>query len=122
MTWKALARENLVAAKSLSQDARWRSAISRAYYSAYAGVCEALEGLADYPKGRFGPSHDVLPKLIMTYLTIRPVYERRRIATAAHRLYQRRVVADYRPLDRVDATLTRDCIQDASLIVKAVQS
>jgi len=117
-----MSTENLVAAKSLSLDARWRSSVSRAYYSAYAAVAEALEGLASYKEGRFGPSHDALPKLVMTYLTARRIYERRRIATAAHRLYQRRIAADYKPFELIDQALTRDCIQDASFIVRLVRS
>jgi len=120
MTWQQISRENLVAAKSLSQDARWRSAVSRAYYAAYASVCGALEGLATYPKGRFGPSHDLLPKLVMTYVTTVSMWDRRRIATAAHRLFERRLVADYKPVQQVDGEMARACVQDASVIIKMV--
>jgi uncharacterized protein (UPF0332 family) len=120
VSWKEISRENLVAAKSLSQDARWRSAVSRAYYAAYAAVAGALEGLAQYPEGRHGPSHDRLPKLVMTYLTMLRISERRRVAAAAVRLYRRRIAADYRPLESVDDDLARACVQDASIILRAV--
>ncbi len=87
MTWTAMARENLVAAKSLSADARWRSAVSRAYYAAYCVVTGELAGRANFPRGRQNPSHDQLPKLIMNYLSDVSVPDRQSMQRAAVRLY-----------------------------------
>lgn len=120
MTWQEISRENLIAAKSLSQDARWRSSVSRAYYAAYAAVAGALEGLAQFPEGRHGPSHDRLPQLVMTYLTALRVFERRKLSTAARRLYRQRIAADYEPPTRVDFEESRIALQDASFIVRMI--
>jgi uncharacterized protein (UPF0332 family) len=121
MTWQEIARENLVAAKSLSQDARWRSSVSRAYYAAYAAVAGALEGLAQFPEGRHGPSHDRLPQLVMTYLTVFKVYERRKLSVAARRLYRQRIAADYEPPMRVELEEARIALRDASFIVRSIE-
>jgi uncharacterized protein (UPF0332 family) len=120
MTWKEMASENLVAAKSLSMDARWRSSVSRAYYAAYAAVSGELEGLTQYPDGRFGPSHDLLPQLVMTYLTGLGLFDRRKIASAAKRLYRQRIAADYEPPVVVELEESRAAIRDASLILRMV--
>jgi uncharacterized protein (UPF0332 family) len=120
MKWSEISRENLIAPKSLSQDARWRSAVSRAYYAAYAAVAGALEGLAQYPKGRFGPAHDQLPKLIMTYLTELEFFERARVVKLARRLYRQRIAADYEPPQRVDLEEARIAVQDASAITRSI--
>jgi uncharacterized protein (UPF0332 family) len=106
--------------ESLFQDARWRSAVSRSYYAAYAAVSGAWEGLAQYPKGRFGPSHDRLPKLVMTYLTELRFYERARVVKAARRLYRQRISADYEPPELVELEEARIAIQDASFILRSM--
>jgi hypothetical protein len=121
MTWSEIARENLVVAKLLSQDSRWRSAVSRSYYAAYASVANALNGLAEYPENRFGPSHDTLPSLVMTYLTGIPYQQRRKVAEAARQLYRYRVAADYEPPTTVDASFARLALQNASFILRSVE-
>jgi uncharacterized protein (UPF0332 family) len=119
-TWKEIAQANLVAAKSLAMDARWRSAVSRAYYAAYAAVAGRLEGLASYPDGRFGPSHDLLPQLVLTYLTYLGKFDRRLVASAAKRLYRQRIAADYEPPITVELEESRAALRDASLILRIV--
>jgi uncharacterized protein (UPF0332 family) len=121
VTWKEISRENLIAAKSLALDSRWRSSVSRAYYAAYAMVASELEGLAQYPKGRFGPSHDLLPQLVMTYLTEIRIFERRKVSTAAHRLYIQRINADYKPMEIVAADEARSAIRDSVLILRRIK-
>jgi uncharacterized protein (UPF0332 family) len=120
MTWREMSRESLVAAKSLSQDARWRSAVSRAYYAAYSAVAGALDGLARYSGGRFGPSHDRLPQLVMTYLTDLRFHERAKVVKAARRLYRQRIAADYEPPRQVALEEARIAIQDASFILRII--
>ncbi len=120
MSWKEISRENLVAAKSLSQHSRWRSAVSRAYYAAYAAVAGALEGKADFPDGRHGPSHDRLPQLVMTYVTDLRFYERTKVVKAARRLYRQRISADYVPPDKVESEETRIAVQDATMILRSI--
>ena len=122
MAWQQISEDAMTAAKSLAMDARWRSVVSRAYYAAYAAVAGALAGRANFPAGRQGPSHDRLPQLVMTYLTALPVRERRLVSTMSHRLYERRIAADYRPNDRVDRAVARASLQDAAAIIGRVSS
>jgi uncharacterized protein (UPF0332 family) len=119
-SWQEISRESLVAAKSLSQDSRWRSAVSRAYYAAYASVSGALDGLAEFPKDRRGPSHDLLPVLVMTYLTRIGFFDRRKVAAASRRLYRYRISADYEPPTLIDRAFAGMALRDASFIVRTI--
>lgn len=121
MTWSAMVRENLVAAKTLLSDARWRSAVSRAYYAAYSAATGKMEGRASFPKGRQNPSHDYLPRLIMSYLSEVGVCDRRKVSSAAIRLYRKRIAADYRPHEHIGAEDARLAVMDASFIVRTVE-
>jgi uncharacterized protein (UPF0332 family) len=121
MTWLAMARENLVAAKSLLTDARWRSAVSRAYYAAYGEVTGKLEDKVSFPAGLYGPSHDNLPKLILNSLSAISLAERRRIKLAAIRLYRQRIAADYRPGEYVGAEEAGIAVRDASFIFRTLE-
>lgn len=117
--WESIAKDNLIAAKALVLDSRWRSAVSRAYYSAYAAITSRLTD-ADFPDGREGPGHDVLPRLVMTYLSLMKVYERRQVATAAMRLYRQRILADYRTTETVSEKDARAAVRDAQWLQKMV--
>jgi uncharacterized protein (UPF0332 family) len=121
MSWSDMARDNLVAAKSLLADARWRSAVSRAYYAAYSAVTGKLKGRASFPRGRQNPSHDNLARLIMNYLTEFAVSERRQMMAAARRLYRTRIAADYKPGEEVGVQEARIAVRDASFIVRTVE-
>jgi uncharacterized protein (UPF0332 family) len=120
VTWDEIGRENLVAAKSLSQDARWRSAVSRAYYAAYSAITSALEGNAAFPEGRFGPSHDKLPKLVMANAIGLRFFERAKVVKAARRLYRQRIAADYEPPARVELEEARIAVLDATFILRSI--
>ena len=122
MTWKQIADDNLVAAKLLQSDGRWRSSVSRSYYAAYAEVTSKLVGRAMFPDDREGPSHDALPKLVMTYLTMVGFRERKKVAATAHRLYMARIDADYIVRAEVEQTAARSAVQDASSILRTVRN
>lgn len=117
--WESIAKDNLIAAKALVLDSRWRSAVSRAYYSAYAAITSRLSD-AEFPDDREGPGHDMLPRLVMTYLSLMKVYERRQIATVAFRLYRQRLVADYRRTETVGERDARAAVRDAQWLQKMV--
>jgi len=85
-------------------------------------VAGALEGLAQYPLGRFGPSHDRLPKMVMTYLTDLPLFDRRKLSAAAKRLYRYRIAADYEPPTLVEREMTKLALRDASFILRNIQN
>jgi hypothetical protein len=78
--------------------------------------------LAKYPKGRFGPSHDRLPQLVLTYLTELHLIERRKLSAAAKRLYRYRIAADYEPPMLVEREMTRSALRDASFILRSIQN
>lgn len=120
MNWSTMSRDNLVAAKSLLADARWRSAVSRAYYSAYSAVTARLEGRASFAHGWNNPSHDHLAKLIMNYLTEFAVPERRKIMGASRRLLRNRIAADYRPGESIEVEDARMAVRDATFILRTV--
>jgi hypothetical protein len=118
--WDRISRENFLAAKSLATGGFWRSSVCRAYYSVYAGISGELDGKVRYPAGRYGPSHDKLPVLVMTYLTSMRVYRRRQVSDATRQLYRYRIAADYEPPTDVGALMTRMALRNASFIVRSV--
>jgi uncharacterized protein (UPF0332 family) len=121
MTWKQIADDNLIAAKSLQSDGRWRSSVSRSYYAAYAEVTSELVGRTSFPDDRQGPSHHALPKLIMTYLAMIGFRDRKSVAATAHRLYMARIDADYIASAEVEQRSARSAVQDASFVLRTVR-
>jgi uncharacterized protein (UPF0332 family) len=96
-TWREVANDNYGAASELVNRERWRSAISRAYYAAFALVAGALKrkGVA-MPRDWEGPAHVKMAALVCDHLTeLRDV--RWRVFHCVRRLYALRLDADYRP-------------------------
>ena len=86
----------------------------------YARICHELAGLAEFPEGREGPSHDDLPDMLFDYLTRLTLAERRRFESVAYRMYQRRVVADYRPSRTLEESGARDSLTWVQWFFKAM--
>ena len=95
--WPDIARDSFVAAKVLRDAGHHRSAVSRAYYAAYARVTAELEGRASLPADREGPDHDDLPEMVIDYLSRMQYPARREVREILIRLYDYRLHADYRP-------------------------
>jgi len=97
-SWLDLARESRRAALYLVGEDCPRSAVSRAYYAAYARISHELLALGvSMPPGRNGPSHSKLRVLILDALSRRIPDRGRRAAISdwVGRLYALRVGADY---------------------------
>jgi uncharacterized protein (UPF0332 family) len=98
--WRSIATSNYSAVGALVQR-HWRSAISRAYYAVYARmVAELKKAGAAFPTGQEGPSHAKLPGMIESHLKYAGDI-RWRLSGLITRLYNLRVIADYRPSDNV---------------------
>jgi uncharacterized protein (UPF0332 family) len=108
MTWPEMAIESLDAAKKLKESGHARSALSRAYYSAYALLTGELQRTKHTVSVgiRPNPSHEQLAKLAKANLD-RTRYDeqaRLRLARGLRKLKQLRIAADYDP----ESSLTVD--------------
>jgi len=94
--WQSMAQDNYVAAGVLLRAGRWRSAVSRAYYAAYARAVAALKRRnVAMPRTREGPSHKRLPFLVAQHLMELSASIRWRLFSRISRLYTMRLNADY---------------------------
>lgn len=102
-TWQEVGQDNRTAAHELFLHQRWRSCVSRAYYAAYSAVTDALFKVpVTMPAGREGPHHIPLAEIVGYNLTSLREPARWRLAGLVKRLYDLRVIADYRPSVDVD--------------------
>src|SRR5436190_24364733 len=96
-TWLDISLENEEAAKELARLKRFRSSVSRAYYSVYAAVTGRLVATGALPANDAeNPSHKALPELIESNLPKLRTWQRRDLKSSTRRLYQLRLDADYR--------------------------
>ena len=96
-TWLELAEDNRIAAQELLGKGRFRSSISRSYYAAYCAVTYVLEGKVTYAYGRNNPTHEDVPRYIVSNLPDVEADRRRNAKKAYQMLLEARVDADYRP-------------------------
>ncbi len=101
MTWSEMATDNLEAAKALKDSGSIRSALSRAYYSAYALLTGELQrgGQTISIGPRPNPAHEQLVTLARHNLDTSRYDERSRlqVARGLRVLRQLRTAADYDP-------------------------
>ena len=96
-TWIDISLENEDAAKELVRLKRFRSSISRAYYSVYAAVTGILLDAGAIPSSDAeNPSHKALPELIESNLPRLRTWQRRDLKSSTRKLYHLRLDADYR--------------------------
>ena len=88
-TWRDIAMENENAAKQLNRSGLYRSAISRAYYAAYAAVVGHL--VFSGAVGERGPSHKALPIMVEGNVRGLRDWQRRDLKAITRRLYEARV-------------------------------
>lgn len=120
--WKEVSLDSLAAAKELLASGRWRSSVSRAYYAVYARICEELQGLATFPEGRSGPSHDDLPDMAFDYVRMLEMPDRNRLWRTIRHLYEHRIEADYGPGRTVNERLARECVMAADQVFKMLEA
>src|SRR5438477_12895971 len=122
-TWRDIAVDSDRASRTLLGDGRWRSSPSRAYYALYSLVTGWLhEQGVRLHASRGNPSHEDLPKMILRNLAGFGEGHRRRLATAARRLYAQRVAADYVPGFTVDETEARVSIAELNIAMRIAES
>lgn len=119
-SWREIGDECLNSAKYSHDGGFFRTAISRAYYAAYAHVSGALvEGGVDVARSdRPNPSHQQLDSLLAHNLDTKrfPIGVRRDLARRVRHLRRFRVMSDYDPASYVDQNLSQVCLRDASIV------
>ncbi len=124
-TWADMAGESLDGAKLLNEHQRDRSAINRAYFSAYSALSgELTKAGVQGAAGRPNPSHAQLAMLARHNLDHDRYNEtsRRRIASSVRLLLALRVAADYDPASGVGQEEAVLALREAGAIRKAVAS
>lgn len=121
-SWRDIATENEEAAKELLRTGRFRSAVSRAYYAAYASVTGRLVESGAVPKsGVANPSHKALPLMVEGNLPGLAAWQRRDLKAATRRLYEMRLDADYRSQVDVDRTVAVRSLAELGVAMKLVE-
>jgi uncharacterized protein (UPF0332 family) len=117
-TWRDIATENEEAAKDLLRARRYRSAVSRAYYAAYAMITGRLTTSGAVGAGDRNPSHKTLPLMVEGNLGGLSDWQRRDLKATTRRLYDMRPDADYRATTHVGK---RTAVQSLSDLGRAVR-
>jgi uncharacterized protein (UPF0332 family) len=122
--WSEAAQDALNAARELKERAHYRSSVSRAYYAVYAYVAAALvlKPGVTFREARDGPAHESLADVAARHLRddlVRQMVTRVRAGISA--MYNARLLADYRPRERVDEALAIEVLKHAATIAKALQ-
>ena len=103
VSWAEVTRQNLQAARLLAEHKRFRSAVSRAYYTAFSAVTDRLRNQGQsVPRKRESWAHMKMPLLLDKILNNSTADSREEIVVAYQTLYQYRIDADYfasRPVD-----------------------
>jgi uncharacterized protein (UPF0332 family) len=109
-TWRDISTQNETAAKALLRGGLYRSAVSRAYYSAYAAVVERLAAAGALPNRN--PSHKALPLMVEGNISGLSDWQRRDLKAITRRLYEARLDADYRASMDVGERTAFHCLAD----------
>ena len=122
-TWREISFDSEHAARELLDARRWRSCVSRAYYSVYARVTHQLarQGVRSFGGGRSNPTHDALPGLVVGTLRRAKARERRALKQSLDRLYALRVSSDYFPDHTVDHFAARSAVGDMSTALSILE-
>ena len=108
--WRDIARQNEDAAKQLNRNGLYRSAVSRAYYAAYAVVVGRLSSAGAVSDRN--PSHRALPIMVEGNISGLRDWQRRNLKAITRRLYNSRLEADYRGDVEVGVDMARQSLMD----------
>jgi len=97
---------------------RFRSSISRSYYTAYCAVTDALAGRVTFGYGGNNPTHGELPNLIGSNLSGVSVDARYKIRKSVRVLYAMRAEADYVPTVSLGALEARNALREADRVLR----
>src|SRR5258706_1734551 len=119
MNWRAIGLDAYHAAQAIRKYPR--SCISRAYYAAYSIATQILADTkgVNFPRGREGSSHAILPELIESHLS--PKVDRgdvKKIKQALNRLYLARLEADYNPKQSITELNAIKALIDAATVLR----
>lgn len=118
-TWEDVGVDSFRAAVELfdAGGSRYRSAVSRFYYAAFALLTHELSrrGGAPFHAGRETPSHAELPRLIEAHLIQFGEERRANLARTVAELYRDRLDADY-SVQRIDKTAAMRAYRRAAAV------
>ena len=117
-TWRDIATENENAAKQLHRGL-YRSAVSRAYYAAYAAVVGRL--VASGAVSDHNPSHKDLPVMVEGNVPGLSDWQRRDLKAITRRMYDARLGADYRATMEVGARTAFQTLSDLARALRLLQ-
>jgi uncharacterized protein (UPF0332 family) len=99
--WADISLDSKRAAFELSGDGRYRSALSRAYYAAFAAITQRLvDSGMNFPRDWEGPTHEQMTAGWIVANNLKSsveVADRGRLIAILPSLYKLRLIADYRP-------------------------
>jgi uncharacterized protein (UPF0332 family) len=121
-SWSNLAIDSLQAARTLLGRQRYRSAISRGYYAAYAALTHELarDPSITFESGRNNPGHRQLWHLVLASQQLSARFDRTElleIQDLMNSLRSAREVADYFPQFPIDRGHATDAIRQAQEIM-----
>jgi len=119
MTWDELSEIHHYAARHLidqRDEKLYRTACTRAYYSAYAAITARVPPGTIFAHGWQNPAHAALPGHVDQIAGI-SVAKKNAIRIALSQLRQRREDADYRPGVEVNRTAARESWRDLATII-----
>jgi uncharacterized protein (UPF0332 family) len=121
-TWRSLSKDSWQSAKLLLKEKHARSAISRAYYSAYSAVANVMvERGVVFPHDWNNPGHDQL----IPWVSGQRNWSRKRrriLLKSLRRIRKAREDADYRPGLSIDIEEAIQSLKDARVIRNAVET
>lgn len=122
MSWSGLSLDSRDAARELLINNRFRSSVSRSYYSLYSEITSNLEkNKVVFKKGRANPTHSSLSKLVMKNLGGMNETDKRVIKSIVNRLYNLRVFADYFPGLTTDEETARRALGDLHTAIRIME-
>jgi uncharacterized protein (UPF0332 family) len=120
-SWKEIGAENIEGAKMLLADAKYRSAVSRAYYAAFSSVNDVFDR-GGFMNGLRTPSHRSIPRPIQHTFSRLTLPRRKQMVADYRRLYALRLGADYERGTTVNKQTALLGVRLASAIIRGINS
>jgi uncharacterized protein (UPF0332 family) len=118
LDWDAIGQDSLKAGRSLFEEGRWRSSISRSYYAAFSVVVGRILPHVKLPPRMMTSRHDTLPKQVMKHLTRLYPKTQRTISGPLVRLYRERIRADYNAAKELTRAGALAAVRMAAAVMK----
>jgi len=122
--WWNMAQGSLKAAQELEVFGEQRSSVSRAYYAAYqAATALLLYAKQVPPAGREAWSHEATPEALNNLPPkIVPAATQGDLESRLRRLYEMRLVADYRSEENITSSGSRIVVRSAAFFLRTISS